>query len=97
MASGLETLRDYRIGARSFGCLGFRRGTALPDHPAETGGLGAGNHLGGITPEQRHGIDGFLREELESAVAQEGDQQIHSQRFRGQRSRRGNLGKHRLG
>lgn len=97
MTARLETLRDDRIGASALGCLGFGRGTALPNHPAKTSGFCAGNHLGGITPKQGYGIDGFIRQELESAVAQKGDQQIHCQRFPGQRARRRNLGEHRLG
>ena len=75
MAARLETLRDNRIGASALGCLGFGRGTALPNHPAETSCFCAGNHLGGITPKQGHGIDGFIRQQFENAVAQKGDQQ----------------------
>jgi len=83
MATRLEALRDDRIGASAFGCLSLRRGTALPHDPTEASGFWAGNYLGWLAPEQRDDIDRFLSP---GAIAKEGHQQIHSQRFFGQRA-----------
>src|SRR5260370_21848560 len=90
MAAGLESLRDYRIGAGAFGRERFVSGAALPDdlQPEQFAG---GNVLGRIAPEKRHRGYRLARERLEDTGAKKRDQEIHDDWLLRNLSRRGNL------